>query len=141
MTDLTALEEAAKYALAVGADDIGGIAPSTILSLISTIRDLERERDEALEIARTTTTGHKDWPAALMRHADMRHKADARAYEAEQALETAKAEARKAGMMRAAEIAEARDPTNPFAPLDTPENWTRQQIATAIRAEAKGSGT
>lgn len=55
-------------------------------------------------------------------------------------LERERDEAFKAGMLRAAEIAEQRDTTNPFAPLDTPESWMRQQIATAIRAEAKGSG-
>jgi hypothetical protein len=50
-----------------------------------------------------------------------------------EALKKASAEAYKAGMLRAAEIAEARDP-------DKPTNYLhrRENIPAAIRAEAEG---
>ncbi len=83
MTDLTALEEAAKkaadlfakikvteypenfsyqYLEAVG--ELGSLTnPSTILSLISTIRSLERERDEAFSLLRSTIAPMSAYPS------------------------------------------------------------------------------
>lgn len=164
--DLTALEEAAKYALAAGADEIGGIAPSTILSLISTIRSLERERDEARAVIEWADhhyanhdMSHQDFRVEVaQRCADFIEKhasVAANAGAEDQAIKAAKVEAFKAGMMRAAEIVEEaahkqgraeccgcgiQHNGQPECCGDPLFMISDRDAAAAIRAEAKGSG-
>lgn len=163
------IEELANRAIKCGADE-QGFDPYEIRWLCSTIRDLERERDEARAVIEWADhhyanhdMSHKDFRVEVaQRCADFLEKHASVAADAgaeDQALEAAKAEAFKAGMMRAAEIAEAimttadgkfdlqvlrarqgEDNLELAAACAAGMSHAAREIATAIRAEAERGG-